>query len=128
MNLNDETKEPEIVREELKLLIGYANWNADAVCAILTAADENSIKAKEMIKKMLEAELTVIHASTELGEIVSKIEPWALKNFGSHNLNEKSQSNKPIFSQKDSNQFKSHNTSSFGKSNVKGLSKFGGKH
>ncbi len=77
-NLNDGSKDPEIVREELKLLIGYANWNADAVCAILTAADGDASKAKDMIQKMLHAELSVIGATDSIGSIYSQLERWAI--------------------------------------------------
>lgn len=78
-NLNDGSKDPEVVREELKCLIGYANWNADAICAILTATEGDVSRAKDMIRKMLQAELSVIDAQDKMESIYSQLERWAFE-------------------------------------------------
>jgi hypothetical protein len=58
-DLNSTIEKPEMVREHLMYLIGYANWNADAVCAILTANNGDFNKSSEVIRKMVKAELKV---------------------------------------------------------------------
>lgn len=80
--LNRSGGEPERVREQLKYLIGYANWNADAVCAILTAMGE--LKSQDTIRKMLEAELKVVGADHEVDQVFSQIQKWVKNEGGYH--------------------------------------------
>ncbi|MDD1724400.1 MAG: hypothetical protein LUQ07_04655 [Methanospirillum sp.] len=81
--LNDGSHEPGWVREQLKYLIGYANWNADAVCAILTASAGDRERGMELIRKMLEAELQVIGATDQVQQVYDLLKGWT-KRDGSH--------------------------------------------
>ncbi|MCA1917602.1 hypothetical protein [Methanospirillum hungatei] len=80
--LNRSGGEPERVRELLKYLIGYANWNADAICAILTAMGE--AKSSDTIRNMLEAELKVVGADHDVDRVFSQIQKWIRDEGGYH--------------------------------------------
>ncbi|MDX8551973.1 hypothetical protein KHC33_04955 [Methanospirillum sp. J.3.6.1-F.2.7.3] len=74
--LNSTIEKPEMVREHLMYLIGYANWNADAVCVILTANNGDFNKSSEVIRKMVKAELRVLGAEDQVNDICSRVEKW----------------------------------------------------
>lgn len=80
--LNRSDGNPERVREQLKYLIGYANWNADAVCAILTANNGIMAKSEDTIKEMLKAELKVVGAEDEVDKVFTQIQNWVKNDEG----------------------------------------------
>lgn len=61
--------------EKIKYLIGYTNWNADAVCTILTASKSDE-ETKRRLQTMLGAELDIVGAKDHVEKIVSDIMKW----------------------------------------------------
>ncbi len=75
-------KDPEKAREKIKYLIGYTNWNADAVCTIFTAAKGNDSEVKRRLLTMLGAELEIIGAKDNVEKIMSEILKWKQSSDG----------------------------------------------
>jgi hypothetical protein len=61
--------------KQIQRLIGYTNWNVDAVCAIFTAENSDE-QIRKRLHTMLEAELGVINAEKHTGKIVEDIINW----------------------------------------------------
>ncbi len=74
--LNGSGVDAEKVREKLQYLIGYANWNADAICAVLTANGGDKAKSEGTIRNMLEAELKVVGAGDEVEKVFELVKGW----------------------------------------------------
>ncbi|PKL59044.1 MAG: hypothetical protein CVV34_00035 [Methanomicrobiales archaeon HGW-Methanomicrobiales-5] len=85
---NKETDAGEVVKN-IKYLIGYTNWNMDAVCTIFTASkDDNEIKKR--LQTMLGAELEIVGAKDSVEKIVSEIIKWKNSSPGQSGENRQS--------------------------------------
>jgi len=71
---NKETDASEAVNK-IKYLIGYVNWNADAVLTIFTASKSDD-EIKKRLQTMLGAELEIVGAKDSVEKIVSEIIEW----------------------------------------------------
>jgi len=73
--IENKESDPEEAVQKLKYLIGYTNWNVDAVCTIFTAS-KNDDEIKKRLQTMLGAELDVVGAKDKVDKIVSEILMW----------------------------------------------------
>lgn len=76
--IENKESDPKKAVQQLKYLIGYTNWNADAVCAIFTTSKSDD-EIKRRLQTMLGAELDVVGAKDSVEKIVSEIMEW---NYG----------------------------------------------
>ncbi len=74
-DIENKEPDPEKAMEKIKYLIGYTNWNADAVCTIFTASRSDD-EVKKRLQTMLSAELDIVGAKENAGKIVSDIMNW----------------------------------------------------
>ncbi len=65
----------EKVKEKIKYLVGYTNWNVDTVCTIFTASKTDE-ETKRRLQTMLGAELDIVDAKNHVEKIVSDIMKW----------------------------------------------------
>lgn len=64
---------------KIKYLIGYANWNVDAVLTIFTASNSED-EIRNRLQTMLGAELEIVGAKDNVERIVSEIIAWKQHN------------------------------------------------
>jgi len=76
IGIQSREKDAKRARENIKYLLGYTNWNVDAVCTIFTASKGDIIEIKRRLQTMLGAELNIIGASESVEKIVSDILKW----------------------------------------------------
>ncbi len=69
--------------EKIKYLVGYTNWNADAVCTIFTAST-NDDEIKRRLQTMLDAELDIVGAKDQVEKIASDIMKWKQASASEH--------------------------------------------
>ncbi|MBE0521934.1 MAG: hypothetical protein IBX39_06675 [Candidatus Methanoperedenaceae archaeon] len=73
----DDTADKKV--SKIKYLVGYTNWNIDAVCSIFTAHRDDNEQVKKRLEVMLSAELGVVGAGDNVDKIVSNIMGWKKK-------------------------------------------------
>lgn len=76
IGIQSRENDPKRARENIKYLLGYTNWNIDAVCTIFTASKGDIIEIKRRLQTMLGAELNIIGAAESTEKIVSDILKW----------------------------------------------------
>ncbi|MBU4373709.1 MAG: hypothetical protein KJ714_04565, partial [Euryarchaeota archaeon] len=57
IGIQSKEKNAERAKETIKYLLGYTNWNVDAVCTIFTASKGDNNEIKRRLQTMLGAEL-----------------------------------------------------------------------
>lgn len=72
---NKETDAKEAVKK-IKYLVGYTNWNMDAVLTVFTASKGNDEKIQKRLQTMLGAELEIVGVKDSVEKIVSDIMNW----------------------------------------------------
>lgn len=75
-NIEEKNNDPGEVVKNIKYLIGYTNWNMDAVLTIFTASKGDDEKIRNRLRTMLGAELEIIDAKENIEKIVSEIIKW----------------------------------------------------
>ena len=73
--IQDNEKDPEIIREKIRYLVGYNNWSMDAVCNIFTYTSHDN-ECRKRLKTMIDAELKILDAEDDSNVIVDKIMHW----------------------------------------------------
>lgn len=76
IGIQSKEKDAKRARENIKYLLGYTNWNVDAVCTIFTASKGDNNEIKRRLQTMLGAELNIIGAAENTEKIVSDILKW----------------------------------------------------
>lgn len=76
IGIQSKEKDAKRARETIKYLLGYTNWNVDAVCTIFTASKGDNNEIKRRLQTMLGAELNIIGAAESTEKIVSEILKW----------------------------------------------------
>ena len=76
IDIQSREKDAKRARENIKYLLGYTNWNVDAVCTIFSASKGNDIEIKRRLQIMLTAELNIIGAADRIDNLVSEIIKW----------------------------------------------------
>lgn len=76
IGIQSREKDAKRARENIKYLLGYTNWNVDAVCTIFTASKGDIIEIKRRLLTMLGAELSIIGAAESTEKLVSEIIKW----------------------------------------------------
>jgi hypothetical protein len=76
LNIYNKDVDAKNAREKIKYLIGYTNWNTDAVCTVFTASNNNEVEMKNRLENMLGAELDIIGAKEQVGKIMGDIMNW----------------------------------------------------
>lgn len=76
IGIQSKEKNAERAKETIKYLLGYTNWNVDAVCTIFTASKGDNNEIKRRLQTMLGAELNIIGAAESTEKIVSEILKW----------------------------------------------------
>jgi hypothetical protein len=75
IGIQSREKDAKRARENIKYLLGYTNWNVDAVCTIFTASKDD-LEIKRRLQTMLGAELNIIGAEQSIEKLVSEILKW----------------------------------------------------
>jgi hypothetical protein len=76
--VKQERAAPERARRKIQYLIGYLNWGADSICALMTATDPDVKEFERRLHTMLTAELAIVGGETDVDGLQKRIMAWVM--------------------------------------------------